>query len=126
MYRYQYLYLQKLQLHFDHCCLTFFFFVINFFISPYLRRIFFSVDYLRGSSEDPKLTCPILLRQYSCPVDFLICWKKFILVLTNIFSFNIFAIGLFLFCIKLKVLKFSLIALFCDIIGLITVCCKNK
>ena len=39
--------------------------------------------------------------------------------------FNIFAISLFLFGIKLKVLKFLLIALFCNIVRLVTVCCKN-
>ena len=49
-------------------------------IKPYLPRMFFSVDYLRESSEDPKFTCPILLTDSSYAVDFLICWKKFILV----------------------------------------------
>ena len=48
--------------------------------NSYLPRMFFSFDNLRGSSEDPKFTCPILLTDSSCAVDFLICRKKFILV----------------------------------------------
>ena len=51
------------------------------YLNPYLPRMFFSVAYLRGgSSEDPKFTCPILLIDSSCAVDFLICRRKFILV----------------------------------------------
>ena len=70
-----------------------------------LHKTYFMAFYCSAfskSSEDPKFTCPILLTDSSCAVNFLIYWRKFILVWSNIFTFNILAISFFLFLHKVE------------------------